>query len=140
MKKLLELYLRYFDFLYLDPRYRITDSITSGNPMINASLRLESPLLSWELSNDRGQLLVAVAPTQLANSPDSWFRLSLVRQYLDNFDETNPVSLEDKVAWMRDNLPRIEELFSDAKATRSCQELTNLAKLLADKYFGPSRM
>ncbi|ORA85355.1 hypothetical protein K3U93_00130 [Mycobacterium malmoense] len=139
MKTLLEFFLQYFDFLYLDPRYRITDSKTSGSQTINASLTLTGPLISWDLFNDRGQMGFAIAPTQLAESPDNWFRLSLVRQYLDDYDETNFVSPPATVAWVRDNLGRIEELFSDAKAARSCEELLTLAKSLANKYFGPPK-
>jgi hypothetical protein len=137
VKTLLDFYVRYFDFLYLDPRYHITDSTTSGDPTINASLRLTGPVVSWELSNDRGQTGIAIAPTRLAKSPDNWFRISLVRQYLDNYDETNVVTPEATVAWIRDNLNRLEALFSNANAARACEELLALAKLLATRYFGP---
>lgn len=135
MKTLLEFFLRYFDFLYLNPDYRITDSTTSGSPSINASLSLAGPVVSWDLSNDRGQVRFAVAPTKLATVPDNWFRIPLVRQYLDGFDEMSSVSSEETAAWIRENLARLEQLFSDAEADRSCQELLNLAKSLAIKYF-----
>lgn len=137
MKRLLEFFLNYFDFLYLDPRYRVTDSTTSGNPMIDASLTLTGPVVSWELTNDRGQFGSAIAPTALAESPDNWFRATLVRQYLDDYDETNTVSPEETVAWIRSNLGRIEHLFTEAEAEHSCEELIKLAKELATKYFGP---
>jgi len=39
MRTLLQFFLEYFDFLYLDPRYRITDSTTAGET-INASLTI----------------------------------------------------------------------------------------------------
>ena len=74
----------------------------------------------------------------LATTSDNWFRASLIRQYLDNYDETNIVSPEAMVAWIRGNSQRIEDLFTDANADRSCAELLKLAKQLADKYFGPS--
>jgi hypothetical protein len=137
MKTLLELYLRYFDFLYLDPNYHITDSTSSGNPTINASLTLTGPVISWDLTNDRGQALLSIAPTRLAKSPDNWFRVPLIRQYLDNYDETNAVSSEETIAWVRGNLGRLEDIFTDAKAERSCAELLDLAKALATKYYGP---
>lgn len=137
MKSLLEFFWHSFDFLYLDPRYHVTDSATSGNPTSDASLTLTGPVISWELSNERGQVRFAIAPTGLAKSPDNWFRAPLIRQYLDDCDETNFVSAEETVAWMRDNLSRIEELFTDGKAASSCESLLNLAKSLASKYFGP---
>lgn len=137
MTTLLRFYLQYLDFLYLDPRYHITDSATSGNPTINASLTVTGPLVSWHISNDRGQIGFTFAPAKLAALPDNWFRASLIRQYLDDFDETNAVSSEAMVVWIRDNMQRIEELFNDARADKSCEELLNLAKVLADKYFGP---
>lgn len=137
MKSLLEFFLHYFEFLYLDPRYHVTDSTTSGSPMINASLTLTGPVISWELTNDRGQFGFAIAPTPLAKSPDNWFRATLIRQFLDDYDETNIVSPDETVAWIRSNLGRVEELFTEAEAQRSCEELINLAKALAIKYFGP---
>lgn len=136
MKTLLEFFLRNFDFLYLNPDYRITDSTTSGNPTINASLSLAGPVVSWDLSNDRGQVGFNVAPTRLATEADNWFRIPLIRQYLDGFDEMNSPSPEETAAWIRENLGRLEQLFSDEEADRSCQELLNLAKSLAIKYFG----
>ncbi|WP_083562195.1 hypothetical protein [Mycobacterium malmoense] len=139
MKTLLEFYLQYFNFLYLDPRYHITNSETSGNLTINASLTLTGPLISWNLFNDRGQMGFAIAPTQLAASPENWFRISVVRQYLDNYDETNFVPPEATVAWTRDNLGRIEELFSETTAASSCKALIALEESLANKYFGPPK-
>lgn len=139
MKSLLEFFLYYFDFLYLDPRYHVTDSTTSGDPLINASLTLTGPVISWELTNDRGQLGFVIAPTELAESPDNWFRVTLIRQYLDDYDETNAVPPDATVAWIRSNLSRIEQLFSEPETERSCEELLNLAKALAIKYFGPPR-
>jgi hypothetical protein len=136
MKILLEFFLRYFDFLYLDSNYRITDSTTSGNPLINASLKLVGPVIAWDLSNDRGQIRFVIAPTKSSKTPENWFRVPLIRQYLDGYDEMNYASPEETVVWARENLPRLEQLFSDPETDRSCQELHNFAKALAVKYFG----
>lgn len=138
MKTLLEFYLRHLEFLYLDSRYRITNSNTTGVATNNASLTLTGPVLSWNIANDRGQIQFGVAPTARADSGDSWFRISLVRQFLDGVDETVPVSVDATVIWIRDNRDRIEELFSDVNVDRSCEELINLARALADKYWGPA--
>ncbi|SHQ27625.1 Uncharacterised protein [Mycobacteroides abscessus subsp. bolletii] len=138
MKTLLEFYLRHLEFLYLDPRYRITNSRTTGVATNNASLVLTGPVLSWSIANDRGQIQFDVAPTARADSGDSWFRISLVRQFMDGVDESAPVSVDATVFWIRENLERIEELFSDANVNRSCEELINLARALADKYWGPA--
>jgi hypothetical protein len=138
MKTLLEFFIEYFDFLYLDARYRITDSKTSGVATIDARLNLSGPAISWSVHNDRGILGFGVAPTGLASSPDDWFRIPVIRQHLDGFDETNRASPADLVTWTRNNLSRIEEMFSSANAAKSCEELIALEKALADKYFGPS--
>jgi hypothetical protein len=108
---LLEFFLKYLDFLYLDPHFRITDSSTSGVANNGASLTLTSPLTTWQISNDRGQILIGIAPTKLAAQPRNWFRLSIIRQYLDDYDETNMVSPTEAVAWGRDNRDRIDDLF-----------------------------
>ncbi len=50
MKKLLEFYLAYFDFLYSDPGYRITDSRTGD--AANAGLTVTGPVLEWVLTID----------------------------------------------------------------------------------------
>ncbi|WP_218162063.1 hypothetical protein, partial [Mycobacterium malmoense] len=89
MTTLLEFFLKYCDFLYLNPSYRITNSRTSGAAIIDAGLTFTGPVLSWSLHNNRGKIGLGVAPTQLAASPENWFRISVVRQYLDNYDETN---------------------------------------------------
>ena len=139
MKTLLEFFLRYCDFLYLEPRNRITDSRSSGAPTIDAGLTLTGPLVSWSLDNNRGRLGLAVAPTEFAASPENWFRITVVRQYLDGYDEMNAASPEETVTWTRDNLGRIEELFSDASAASSCKALIALEESLATKYFGPPK-
>jgi len=74
-----------------------------------------------------------VAPTQFAASPENWFRIPVICQHLDDYDETNAVSPEAQVAWIRDNLGRIDELFSDANAARSCNALIGLEEELATK-------
>lgn len=139
MKTLLEFYLRYLDFIYLNPDYRITNSRTSGSDSVNASLTVTGPILSWHIANDRGQILLDVAPTKSANSPENWFRVPIVRQYLDDYDETNVVSLAESVAWIRDNERRIEDLFVDSSAAQSCKALTALEDANALKYWGPPR-
>jgi hypothetical protein len=136
---LLEFFLKYLDFLYLDPHFRITDSSTSGVANNGASLTLTSPLTTWQISNDRGQILIGIAPTKLAAQPRNWFRLSIIRQYLDDYDETNMVSPTEAVAWGRDNRDRIDDLFSDTLAAESCEALIALEDANAVKYWGPSR-
>jgi hypothetical protein len=139
VKTLLEMFIKYFGFLYLSPNYGITNSTTSGSATANASLTLTGPVISWDLSIDRGEVGIGIAPTRFASSPDNWFRLSLVRQYLDGYDDTIAVPLVETVTWIRDNLRRLDELFSDATVVRSCEELLALANSLATKYFGPPK-
>jgi hypothetical protein len=136
VKSLLEFFLKYFDFLYLNSRYHITDSRTTGAEAINAALTVTGPTISWQVTNDRGQILFHLAPTKLA-APENWFRASIIRQYLDGFDERDVISPVEAVAWMRDNISRIEELFSDSSAANSCENLTVLENANADKYWGP---
>ena len=136
MKTLLEFYLRYLDFIYLDPEYRITNSKTTGSETINAALTLTGSILTWQITNDRGQIAFTVAPTRMS-SPENWFRASIIRQYLDGHDETNPVSSAETAAWIRDNIGRIENLFAGSAVVQSCEELTALEEANALKYWGP---
>jgi hypothetical protein len=138
MKTLLAFYLRYLDFIYLNPDYRITNSRTSGSDTINASLTLTGTILSWQIANDRGQILFDVAPTKF-RSPDNWFRVPIVREHLDGYDETNVVSPAEAASWIRDNVRRIEDLFVDSSAAQSCKALAALEEANALKYWGPPR-
>jgi hypothetical protein len=137
MTTLLEFFLQYLDFLYLDPRYRITNSSTSGIATNGASLTLTGPETTWQIANDRGQILFSVAPTKLAGLPRNWFRLGIIRQYLDGYDESRTVTLTETVNWARQNRSRIDELLSDTAASVSCEALTALEDANALKYWGP---
>ena len=125
---------RYFDLLYLDSRYHITNSSTSGAASINASLTITGPILTWDLTNDRGQFLLSVAPTVLATA-DNWFTVSLIKQYLNGQDELDYLSAEDEIAWFRENGQQVEELFSDGPKTETvCETLRSLRRSNADRY------
>lgn len=136
MKTLLEFYLQYLDFIYLDPKYRITNSKTTGSATINAALTLAGPTLTWQIANDRGQILFDVAPTRMS-TPENWFRVSIVRQYLDGYDEVNAISPAETSVWIRHNVERIEDLFADSSVAHSCEKLTRLEEENALKYWGP---
>ncbi|SPM33029.1 hypothetical protein MRAB57_832 [Mycobacterium rhizamassiliense] len=135
MKTLLEYFLEYFDVLYLDPRYRITDSKTTGVASNNASLSITGPTLSWDLVNDKGQILLGVAPTALA-TPDNWFTVSLIKQYLSGQGEIEYSSAADEITWVRTNGERVEELFSDGSQLETiCETLRSLRRSNADRYW-----
>jgi hypothetical protein len=135
MKTLLEYFLEYFEVLYLDPRYRITDSSTSSVATNDASLRLTGPILSWHLSNDKGQILLSVAATGLLTS-NSWFRISLVKQYLNGEDEIEYLSAAEEIGWIRENGMRVEQLFSDvASLETTCETLRALRRTNANRYW-----
>lgn len=139
MTRLLDFLLKYLEVLYLDPRYRITDSATTGSATENASLRLTSDILSWRITNDRGQIRLAVAPTKL-ETPENWFRLTSVRQYLDHKEEHGTLLTDELALWLAHNINRVEELFaSDSIATTSCRELVDLEEAKALKLFGPQQ-
>jgi hypothetical protein len=135
MKTLLEYFLKYFDVLYLDPSYHITNSITTGVASNNASLTITGPILSWDLTNDKGQFILGVAPTALA-TPDNWFSVSLIKQYLNGQDEIEYSSAADEIAWVRENDGRVEQLFSDASTIETiCDTLGSLRRSNANRYW-----
>lgn len=139
MKTLLEYFLQYFNVLYLDPRYHITNSITSGVATNNASLTITGPVLTWELTNDRGQFLLGVAPTALATQ-DNWFTVSLIKQYLSGQSEIEYPSAAEEIAWIHANGERVEELFSDASNIDAiCEVLRALRRSNANRYWSQWR-
>lgn len=133
MKALLEFYLRYFDFLYLDSRYRFTDSKTDG---ANAAITVTGPDLTWSVSVDRGQFQLSIAPTR---SPRTGFWVSLIKQYLEGNEDIAYLSAKDEVEWARGHLGSIEQLFADPAGMESvCNELRILQRANAEKQWGPA--
>jgi hypothetical protein len=139
MTKLLEYFLRYLEVLYLDPGYRITDSSSTGSATENASLRLTGEILSWRLTNDRGQIRLVVAPTKLETS-ENWFRITSVRQYLDHEEEQGTMLTDELASWLSLNINRVVDLFADDSiAASSCAALIAIEEAKANKLFGPEQ-
>jgi hypothetical protein len=139
LKTLLEYFLNYFELLYLDPRYRITNSSTNGAASNDASLAMTGPILSWQLANNSGQIELSVAPTASA-AADNWFSISLIRQYLDGQEEIEYSSAAEEIAWMRENGERVDQLFSDtSKVAVICENLRSLRRSNANKYWSQWR-
>jgi hypothetical protein len=139
MTKLLEYLLRYLEVLFLDPGYRITDSSSTGSATENASLRLTGDILSWRLTNDRGQIRLVVAPTKLETS-ENWFRITSVRQYLDHEEEHGTMLTDELASWLSLNINRVLELFADDSiAASSCAALIAIEEAKANKLFGPEQ-
>ncbi|MGC2798920.1 MAG: hypothetical protein WA290_20835 [Mycobacterium sp.] len=137
MTKLLEYFLGYLEVLYFDPTYRISDSSSTGSATENASLRLTSDILSWRLTNDRGQIRLVVAPTKLETS-ENWFRITSVRQYLDHVEEQGTMLTDELASWLSVNINRLLDLFADDSiAASSCAALIALEEAKANKIFGP---
>jgi hypothetical protein len=133
VKALLEFYLKFLDFLYLDSRYGFTDSKTDG---VNASLTVTGPNITWLIVNDRGQMQLTIAPT---SSPNDGFWISLIRQYLDEDEDIQYLSAVEEIAWARANSHHIDQLFSaphDLEAT--CDALRALQRSNAEKHWGPA--
>lgn len=137
MKTLLEVFVRYFDFLYLDPRYRLTDSSTSGSADADAQVVLTGDVLTWSFSNDRGQLTLGVAPT-LHLAPENWVRLPIIRKHLDGNQVPDGILTTEDIEWLKANISRVESLFADPETSqKSCKELITLGNQVAAELFGP---
>ncbi|MGA5466349.1 hypothetical protein [Mycobacterium sp. NPDC050041] len=133
MKKLLEIFLGHFEFIYADPRYRFTDSRTHAP---NASLTVSGPDLTWLIVLDRGQLELSASSTRL---PGDGFGISLIRQYVLRDDDIRYLSAPEEVDWARANLELIERLFSDASDVESItRALADLRRSNGEKYWGPA--
>ncbi|WP_156746732.1 hypothetical protein [Mycobacterium sp. E2733] len=134
----IEFYLKRFDFLYLDPRYRITDSHVAG-PAPSASLTIMGPLLTFSLINERDRIQISAAPAQLLTRKNhSW--PCLIKQYVDNDAQIRYLPAADEALWMRENLGRVEKLFSDASPLEAtCDELSTLRRAGAESYWSSWR-
>jgi hypothetical protein len=128
VKALLEFYVRYVDFLYLDSRYRFTDSKADG---VNASLRVTGPSLTWLIANDRGQIQLSIGPTCL---PGNGFWISLIKQYLDGSKDIQYLPAIEEIEWARENIDQIDHLFSASSNVEStCGALRALLRSNAEK-------
>ncbi|WP_081292976.1 hypothetical protein [Mycobacterium colombiense] len=135
MKTLLEFIVRYVEFLYLNPKYRITDSSNRGLADIDASISFSSEQLKWDVVNDRGIIYFAAVPVH-QDSPD-WFPLSLIRQYLERSDDAGVAQPMEQANWLSQNLNEVEELFADKPtASRVCDELATLRLSNSSKKWG----
>ncbi|TAM62942.1 hypothetical protein [Mycobacterium sp.] len=136
MKTLLEFIVQYVGVLYLNPKYRITDSSNRGLADIDASISFTGEQLRWDVINDRGIIYFAAAPV-LYSTSDDWFWLSLIRQYLEGVDDTGASGAIDQANWLSANLNRVEEMFADqSTASRICEELITLRRSNSSKKWG----
>jgi hypothetical protein len=93
------------------------------------------PTLSWNLKNNRGQIELTVAPTQLATL-ENWFWLSLLKQYIDAQPEIDYMSADEEIEWVRNNMERVEQIFTDTSTLdETCKELRDLRQSNSDKYW-----
>lgn len=135
MKTLLEFIVGYASFLYLNPKYRITDSSNRGLAEIDASIMFSSEVLKWNIVNDRGIIYFVAVPVLQAH-PDE-FALSLIRQYLGRGDDAGQIQPVDQANWLSQNLNDVEELFADKPTTaRVCDELAVLRRSNSSKRWG----
>jgi hypothetical protein len=136
MRLLLQFILEYLDVLYLNPRYRFTNSANRGLADIDASITMTGNQLVWQINNDRGQINWAVAPVHRTN-PEHLFWLPLIRQYLEGADESSNYSPVEQAAWLAQHLSEVEDLFgSDASSARVCEELVTLRRSNSSKKWG----
>lgn len=138
MKALFEFLLEYFDFLYLDPRYRVADSDVAKQAP-SASLTIVGPASTFQLINERDQIEIVVAPTKLMD-PENWFWPSLIKQYIDNDPVIRYLPASDEAIWMRENLDAVERLFSDDSTLKAtCDGLCALCRANAERYWSSWR-
>lgn len=136
MKMLLEFIVQYVGILYLNPKYRITDSSNRGLADIDASISFTGAHIRWDVVNDRGLINFAAVPVHQTAS-DEWFALPLIRQYLEGGDDPGASGAIDQANWLSMNLKRVEELFADQSATaRICEELVTLRRSNSSKKWG----
>jgi hypothetical protein len=136
MRILLQFVLEYLEVLYLNPRYRFTDSANRGLADIDPSTTITGDQLVWQINNGRGQINWAVAPVHRAAS-EYWFWVPLIRQYLEGGDESPHDSPVQQAAWLTQHLNEVEELFDgEAFSARACEELVTLRRSNSSKRWG----
>lgn len=80
-------------------------------------------------------MALTVAPTQLA-TPENWFWVSLLKQYVDNEPDIHYQSAAEEIAWVRENMGGVEEIFSNTSTLdETCKELRALRPSNSDQYW-----
>jgi hypothetical protein len=136
MQDLLEHLVRYWSFLWVSARYRITDSRTSTQFGGDAYLVVASDALRLRFVRDRGQLFLDLQPPWAGKTAE-WYSVDLVYRLVTSRRRESAELDEDYVALVRDRLAEIESLFSNKESFEATKvELDKLKKTRTKEMFG----
>jgi hypothetical protein len=115
MKEILEVLVRWFDFLWVDGRYRITGSVVSTSSGGDGDLEVASDALRLRFVRERGHVFLDF---QVPWSPDKgeWYPVDLVRRLITGERQRSSELDEGYASFVRDSLPEIEARFATEEA------------------------
>ncbi|HLL66091.1 MAG TPA: hypothetical protein VK453_10135 [Micromonosporaceae bacterium] len=136
MKDLIEHLAKYWSFLWVAGRYRITDSTVSTHFGGDAVLVIVSEALRLRFVRDRGQLFLDVQPSWAGKTAE-WYSVDLVYRLVTGQRQESAELNKEYVDFARVRLPEIESLFSHKEAFRASKaKLDELKNLRAKEMFG----
>jgi hypothetical protein len=132
---LLDHLVKYWSFLWVSARHRITGSLVSTSFGGDAYLTVASDALRLRFVRDRGQLFLDLQAAW-AETTAEWYSVDLVSRLVTGQRQASGELNEEYVAFVRDRLPEIESLFSDKEFGTTKVELDKLKNLRAKDMFG----
>lgn len=98
-------------------------------------MTVAGPNLMWLITIQKSRPQLSVSPTHV---PENGFWISLIRQYVHGHEDIQYLSASDEIAWARENIDQIEQLFSNPSNLEStCDQLRTLLRSNGEKQWGP---
>lgn len=137
MKIILTFILDHCLFLFEQHGFIFIDSSCSKSFGGDAHVTLKSGELKMRFVYDRGQLLIDFMNTSLRK--ERWFSIDLIAQLLTGQIQQSAVMNEYYVQFISVNMPAIIDAFSQESIETTRRQLSEFAKVRADRMFGGSQ-
>lgn len=136
MKDLLEHLVKYWSFLWVSARYRVTDSMVSTSFGGDALLVVASDALKLRFVRDRGRLFLDMQPPWAGKTAE-WYSVDLVYRLIAGERQESSELSEEYVTLVRARLAEIESLFSSKESFKATKvKLDELKRIRAKEMFG----
>jgi len=133
MEEILRYLMKYCSFLYSPNQFRFVDSHSSES-FGNALLVLEHEDLRVQFVRDRGQIFLDFQPTSKKSKRD-WYSIDIVKQLVTGKIEPSAEMDSEKAEFLKNNLDKIEQLFSTANMESTIKKLRELERARAKRLF-----
>lgn len=122
-------------FLYKELGFRFVDSRYSTSFGGDSFVVLTNDRVRFRIIRDRSQLFGDFQPVEQMGK-ERWFSIDVVRHRVTGEGDCSSELNDGNVAFIRERISDIEEVFSSAHVSASLKELAKLEKRRAKEMFG----